>query len=906
MIFRPRNVLPPRRLSVSAPSIPLGQWRERTWPAINEGDWIGTRNGPNPYPNALEPYHGEDVGTSTPFIMWPDLGPTHTFRVRIYNSNGVILHTIDSEPGNNFILVPPAKALPLDQAYRWTVQSLTDATTYPESSQRHFYVLAGATPYTVDVPGAGSTLGIRLHDKLLSLDHPRSVTKDTAMFANMQGGLTPGDVRYKLTTYIESSLASWEALAVPTEASGGIGSWYGRTLVLMYYWKLGGTQAVRARNLIKKILLAAITYYDGTNGFKRGYGTINSVAQTGAATSYAVSDLSCRAFVLFLAIGYDLFKTGSGTDLTQAEQTRLLEYLDYRVKEMYDELAVDRALQVYQYESHGVNNIGFLAYTCALIAESDMSAFPSTYGLPTLVPQVVRGLLPLWMLRVQAFRCDDGSSHRGGGYDNFDAVANPMVCLTLQMFGIDLMDKPRFYNASLWRMYMNGPPYKRDRSQFGDGATDEVPYYSAYVALNMRYPSSLTNYAYGGVTGTQLFERSISYLPVRGAIPQPKAPTMLSRIFPIGGYYASLDSLTDEKATAVYMRASKLGGFNHAHHDMNSIVVWGRNEMLLIDSGYYNEVGYGTPHFGYWQRHSRAHNTLSMDNGAGQQTQNSFYGNADTSIDMLANGRMICWAETGEYSYAIGDATPSYKDAGFTLSAFRRAVVHFRNDVVLTFDYAQSSSGAHTWDWNFHTDNAVTYAGGVYTVTKGVATGYVQNLYCNSALQAPTAWASGARTSGQYNYSGWDGPQGFSGTVASSTATSITPTGAAFTVNQYKDHWITTASGDKQITSNTATTLNWSGAIAAPAVGSAFTVADLYAPAPPSTFVGRQQYHHRISTATPTTEYKAVTAVMVGSSNLISNVSASSDAQNITLAATINGRARTIVFNFVNNTVSIT
>lgn len=927
MLFRSRKICALNQLYGDNSGAVTGEWRERTYTAESTTDWIGVRNGTEPYNNALAPYHGQEVATSTPLMQWPDLGAAHQFEVKFYNAGGTLIRTLTTEQGNNFIIVPFAQLLPPGAVYNWTVRSLTDSTTYPESAQRQFYLLPEARPYAVDVPGASSTLGQRIYDRVLGLNgqtaltRPRILSQDPAVVANMAQSFIRNDVRNEFARWIDTRIPIWESEPDTNETTligtNVAGTNHSIIVALAYYWKLGGTTpalAIRARNLAKKRVVMLSTYWNGTSaGFRRGYGTVSSVDQTNSASDYQIQDQKWRSHIIALALGYDLFKIGggSGNEFSSLEQSRLLEFLDYRIggpgQGMAD-LYTARDLQVHQYESHGIGGIGYLAYTCLLLADSDMSGFPTTYGLAGHVPNAVKTLLPLWLTMVQAFRTEDGSSHSGCAYDDFDTISGPLVQMTYQIFGIDLMDKPKYYAAAIWKAYMNGIPHVRTRTQFGDESQEHDPYRASYGALYYRYPSPLNSYIWENIPSSDLLNHALGFIPLRGTVPAAAAPPMLSKVFPSGGYYGSLANFTSPYATSVLMRSSQHGGFNHAHHDMNSIVVWGGNaasgpRQLLIHSGYYAIPNFGSQHNIYWQRASRGHNTLSMDNGAGQQ--NGSFG--DTSIDLLAKGKLIYWKENGDYSCVIGDATQSYTVSGYTLSSFVRAVVHFRDDVILTFDYALSSSGSHTWDWNFHTDNPVAYSGGVFTITSGTATGYVQNLYCSTALATPTAWASGPRsTNGQYNYTGWDGPAGFSGTVSSGTTTSLTVTGATWTTNQYANAWVTVNGVDRLITSNNATTINWATALAGAAAGS-FTVADMWAPGPPSSFPpSTKQYHHRISTSATSTEYKAVTAISVGTNGLISSPSVTSDASSITMTATIQGRARSVVFNFINKTLVIT
>src|SRR6185312_12448108 len=94
---------------------------------------------------------------------------------------------------------------------------------------------------------------------------------------------------------------------------------------------------------------------------------------------------------------------------------------------------------------------------------------------------------------------------------------------------------------------------------------------------------------------------------------------------------------------------------------------------------------------------------------------------------------------------------------------------------------------------------------------------------------------------------------------------------------------------EREIASNTADTLTWATALAGAAATGAFTISPLWAPGPPSSFVGKQQYHHRISTGTAGTEYKAVTSICVNTAAQISNKSTVATGSTIAFTFTLNG-----------------
>ncbi len=168
----------------------------------------------------------------------------------------------------------------------------------------------------------------------------------------------------------------------------------------------------------------------------------------------------------------------------------------------------------------------------------------------------------------------------------------------------------------------------------------------------------------------------------------------MSRLFPNSGYLLIRDRWDDpSRNTLIVFRSGTFYSFNHNHRDMNAFTVFYKGP-LAIDSGGYNVCGqWGSNHWWNYYIRSVAHNTVlvydpdeefahgstRLSNDGGQRL---FEERSPHVEDMVEGGSnhldgMVAYEETGDYTYALGDATRAYDPA--KLSKFQRSLVSLRN-----------------------------------------------------------------------------------------------------------------------------------------------------------------------------------------------------------------------------------
>jgi hypothetical protein len=137
----------------------------------------------------------------------------------------------------------------------------------------------------------------------------------------------------------------------------------------------------------------------------------------------------------------------------------------------------------------------------------------------------------------------------------------------------------------------------------------------------------------------------------------------------------------------------------HAHADAGSIVLYTRDELVVIDSGV---CGYEMPEYGEYYHATRAHNSVLVG-GLGQ-------------IKRLP-GKIVAQAGVPNLSFALGDATAPYEGR---LSQFQRGVLFVGREYYVVADWLRKT-GDDPFQWLLHYDGALTREAEGYVVRKGRA-----------------------------------------------------------------------------------------------------------------------------------------------------------------------------------------
>ncbi|MBE9610911.1 heparinase II/III domain-containing protein [Chitinilyticum piscinae] len=189
-----------------------------------------------------------------------------------------------------------------------------------------------------------------------------------------------------------------------------------------------------------------------------------------------------------------------------------------------------------------------------------------------------------------------------------------------------------------------------------------------------------------------------------------------SALFESVGQVTMHSDLTDKNRTTIHFRSSPYGAINHGHADQNAFTVGSQGSALLISSGVYDY--YFSPHAQAWYRQTKASNALTYDGGIGQQAERWY----------AATGKIRAYMDGGDFTITTGDATRAYDPA--TIQRVLRTLVYLKDNLLLVHDDASASKPV-SWEWNFHTQEAASAAGGpqgMIAVQRGQAKLCMQQL----------------------------------------------------------------------------------------------------------------------------------------------------------------------------------
>ena len=302
----------------------------------------------------------------------------------------------------------------------------------------------------------------------------------------------------------------------------------------------------------------------------------------------------------------------------------------------------------------------------------------------------------LWTARFPLLGGDDGGWANGLNYfgTNFHTLIE-MPRLFGRLTGVDFFDHAWYRNAPYYQMYCWPPGSASDG--FGDGAEREsAPSASRGTFVKtlgekfadphaLWYAKQILGDRYGtGRTATN------------ARLPEPKPPADLpqARAFRDVGIVSMHTDLADTPGDLMIgFRSSPYGSYNHMHSDQNSLNILFGGKRLFSGSGYY--IAYGDDHFNGWYTHTRGHNSVLID-GKGQVRGSNGY------------GRIARFLHGSQVSYALGDASTAYGDAGLT--KFRRHLAFLRPGTIVVYDELEADHPAE-WSWLLHAMHEMTAQG---------------------------------------------------------------------------------------------------------------------------------------------------------------------------------------------------
>lgn len=443
-------------------------------------------------------------------------------------------------------------------------------------------------------------------------------------------------------------------------------------------------------------------------------------------TGEARDDQTNRQVLLALAKGYSLL--GGSLDATQRRQ--LVAAAGERLNAI---LASFATLDGMPYDSHKLAAVPVLTEALLHLA-----------GTPDF-PQAQAQLAQAWELAIGTFGSWGG---RDGGFGNSNAYAwynlqwIRMLATARLVAGVDLSAWEPVRRAGAYLMAFT-PADTRLRSPFGDDAENST-LYDAYSFDDLRLYAALVRdpahewYWRAKASNVRLSSvMSPLHFYLLGLVPLragPRAPTATLAAFPDAGLVAMHSSATDPARSSLYFRSSRLGALNHSHADQNSLLLVSGGRDLLISAGHYPY--FASPHHLAVTRATRFKNALSFDGGIGQSeplpapTQP---GAPVFSAD--SRGALTGWGSSGDWQYAMGDATLAYRGREsdgerwrpLLTRALRGVAYNAKERVAVVLDWA-ASPVPRRWELNYHALEPFVVNAGVLKASNGGASACLEVL----------------------------------------------------------------------------------------------------------------------------------------------------------------------------------
>lgn len=474
--------------------------------------------------------------------------------------------------------------------------------------------------------------------------------------------------------------------------------------------------------------------------------------------SYVNQDQAFRDVIRGLTYGYDFLY-----DLLTAEQRKkVLNALQVRIitLEHPTEGLTDAAYKMEEnpFMSHGFTAVHYL-----------MEAGFAAYGEIPEAETFLRKYLPMYINLLPPWGNEDGGWSQGTSYAGVSLYEEADIPYFLYMNGMTNM----FHKAFMRNMYRY-PLYNLGISTgalWGDGSTGKTDG-NWSLGLNLMKQTQQSGYISWLMEkfGSSLMTYFSSYYLSMFPTPESKAPIDLPRsaYFKDIGWVSMHSDLTDINGrTSLFFKSSPYGSYNHSHNDQNGFTVSAYGESLAINSGYYDAM-WSDFYMNYYKK-TYAHNTITMDGGAGQGANVK-----------AANGRIVNYLTHPNFDLASGDATPAYNYYTDSLGRahqetkaekMKRHIIYVRPDSFIVIDDLKRSNGEKSsfeW-WLNASDNISLYRSKTGArITKGKA-----------ALDVKVQYPQNIRASYTDVFSGPD-------------LASLTPSGSYASEKVHKKVWFST------------------------------------------------------------------------------------------------------------------
>jgi len=363
--------------------------------------------------------------------------------------------------------------------------------------------------------------------------------------------------------------------------------------------------------------------------------------------------------------------------LTEDERRICKEVLTARMVQINRDVHRARPMEARPYSSHPGRMVGFALEGGIVLAHEA----PEARDWLDYTLRLVWSTYPAW-------GGAEGGWHEGVSYWSGYMRRMVRVVHELDLYGVPLKDKPFFQNTGYFGLYAAYPG--RPTRAFGDGhhhplgdATGIVTYMLSNLYENpyFRWHSEQVGAGASGRKAARIYNPELNSEPPND-LPQ-------SRVFDDVGIAALHSNMADpENNVMMLFKSNPFGAISHNHASQNAFVIEAFGEPLAISSG--ARQTHGTPHHQDWIWHTKAHNSILVDE------------EGQVARSRSSRGKIIAHQENGNYVYTAGDATAAYDGR---LDRFHRHVLYVRPEYFVIVDDLERSDGSSTYQWLFHAVN---------------------------------------------------------------------------------------------------------------------------------------------------------------------------------------------------------
>lgn len=366
--------------------------------------------------------------------------------------------------------------------------------------------------------------------------------------------------------------------------------------------------------------------------------------------------------------------------LTIEEREICRDVLAARMQQISYDVHRSRPMESKPFSSHPGRMVGFVAEGCIVLA----------HEVPEVEDWLDYTLKLLWST-YPAWGKTDGGWHEGISYWGGYMRRMFRVVSELDRLGIPLKEKPFFQNTGYFGLYAAYP--KRPTKAFGDSHENPVGESHGHLMYNLStlYQNPWFRWYANefGITYRTGREAFLYYDPELK--PRPPLTISQSHAFKDVGLVAMHSNMPEPDNNVILLfQSNPFGAISHNYACQNAFVIEAYGEPLAISTG--ARQLHGSPHHREWMWHTKAHNSILVDN-EGQVIRKP-----------ESAGKIINYQDEHAYVYTSGDATAAY---GGRLERFHRHILFIRPDYFIIIDDLKTTGKASTFQWLLHSPTKI-------------------------------------------------------------------------------------------------------------------------------------------------------------------------------------------------------